>query len=415
MGRDGLVELLHNREVVSFVQQAMAAYGDDAPRPPEPLDDELARELVSFARRVAGRPTLAQLDGRPEEAGPAGYWYVSPETDARLRALEEKARALGDAHTVAQLLALDEVRARVADDLGVAASRDGLATDRESLRSVVVGNRAPADGAERFLRAAFEELRGLLDAHARLPFTAASLFCLHGRLSRLAEECGAAPGPVPARWPAESPFTFSPTPLGPGSLAAPVGAFETMGADPLCALYMVSDSIWECRPFPSWNGLMEVLARAMAFSARGLPVLALVPFSRLRLDWECGLSGCPQQFSYGNALVMDAHGVDSTPCLLQVIAMFEEGMRRLEASVAAHDRSTAARLDAVEADQRLNLRQRQFLREVLSTGETAADVHGYGKCFDVALTTARSDLNQLVALGWLRAEYEGKRQVFVLA
>lgn len=37
-----------------------------------------------------------------------------------------------------------------------------------------------------------------------------------------------------------------------------------------------------------------------------------------------------------------------------------------------------------------------------------------GKRFDVALTTARSDLNQLVALGWLRAEYEGKRQVFVL-
>lgn len=95
--------------------------------------------------------------------------------------------------------------------------------------------------------------------------------------------------------------------------------------------------------------------------------------------------------------------------------MFEEGLRRLEASVTAHDSSTAERLGAVDGGQRLNLRQRQFLREMVASGEVGGtDVHGYRERFDVALTTARSDLNQLVALGWLRAEYEGKRQVFVL-
>lgn len=56
------------------------------------------------------------------------------------------------------------------------------------------------------------------------------------------------------------------------------------GNDPLYSVLMGSDSIWELKPFPSWNGLMEVMARAVAFSACGLPVLALVPFSRLRLD-----------------------------------------------------------------------------------------------------------------------------------
>lgn len=419
MGSEGskgvaaFMEMLRSHEVVSYVQQAMATYDDDL-QPPSSLDGGLAQALVLFCRRVAGRPSVAQADSQEAEVEPVGYRYVSPETEARLRALEEKARVLGSIHGVDRLLALDEVRARVVDDLGAAAARDGLATDRESLRRVIVGGQPPCDGTERFLQMAFEEFCRLLDGGH--PFTTATLFCVHGFLSQSADECGIPVRPVASRWPMQSSFKIPPALLGPGSISCSATMFEERGSDPLYSVLMVSDSIWELESFPSWNGLMEVMARATAFSAYDLSALALVPFSRLRLDWECGLSGCPERFSYGSALVVSAYGNDSTSYLLQMLSMFEEGLHRLEASVAAHDSSMAARLGAVEGDQRLNLRQRQFLREAIAGGGCReADVHAYGKRFDVALTTARSDLNQLAALGWLRAEYEGKRQVFVLA
>lgn len=146
------VELLRNREVVSYVQRAMVTYDNDGPLPPALLDEELAQALVLFARRVAGRPALVPIDGQAGEPESLDYWYVSPETGVCLRVLEEKARVLGNTHAIGRLLELDEVRARVADDLGAAAARDGIATDRESLRRVIVGDRAPCDGTEQFVQ-----------------------------------------------------------------------------------------------------------------------------------------------------------------------------------------------------------------------------------------------------------------------
>lgn len=277
-----LVELLRNREVVSYVQRAMVTYDNDGPLPPALLDEELAQALVLFARRVAGRPALVPIDGQAGEPESLDYWYVSPETGACLRVLEEKARVLGNTHAIGRLLELDEVRARVADDLGAAAARDGIATDRESLRRVIVGDRAPCDGTEQFVQGVFGEFCKLLDAE--YPLTVASLFCIHGSLSRLADEYGVAVRPMASRWPAESSFKMPPAPLGPGSMSHFIAMLGEKGNDPLYSVLMGSDSIWELKPFPSWNGLMEVMARAVAFSACGLPVLALVPFSRLRLD-----------------------------------------------------------------------------------------------------------------------------------
>ena len=43
------------------------------------------------------------------------------------------------------------------------------------------------------------------------------------------------------------------------------------------------------------------------------------------------------------------------------------------------------------------------------------DVETYRRRFDVALTTARDDLNRLVTLQWCTTAYEGKRQVFWLS
>lgn len=105
-------------------------------------------------------------------------------------------------------------------------------------------------------------------------------------------------------------------------------------------------------------------------------------------------------------------GVDSTPYLIQMVEFLKSGVDRLEGLVGKIEQGDCSTKAAIEADGRLNHRQRDILKAMVDDPELEIDVHDYQTRYDVVTTTARADLNRLVSLRLLLDEFRGRRQVF---
>lgn len=375
---------------------------------PDGLDPELAAELVAFARRMRGMPLLSTA-AREDDAG--AFWVVSPNMYGELFHLAVQVSAASELWgTLQPLIRRPEILRFLMRDIAAALQRDGVEVTPERLEVLVYADAAPRDARERLVTNALAlvEEDGLLDGDSP-----AVLERLWGRLTQGAADV--ADHPRQRISVAEILGTDSPALPTLASLWERVSLTGQREIHPLMDVLFVSDMLFDAGPFERFNGLMEVVLRHALARRLAMPVLRRVPYSALRLDWELCINPQNYQAAFGKAAFKGTYGVDSTLVLRVALGNLSRGLDQLEGALAqlrAHD---DARRMSVETDWRLNPRQKELLCNLIAHPERAVDARAYERDFEVAMSTAHTDLAALARLGLLVSETQGRKQVFWLA
>ncbi len=431
-------QLLRDDAFMRFMQEEPYVYrecdaGGNPPTPglPAGVSPELARELVLFARRMRATPPLAESekDASPDRgeagaptsraddgrggpaAGGAGreFWVISPDMYRDLFDVVARASATSALwERMRQYESRDELRLLIASDLHAAARRDGLTLGNHELRELALSRRPAATPQEALAANALELL-----ADASVLEGACDEQALREVWGRLVRGCDGLDDHPRTRITVDE---MLPCPRGftstVGSVATRMERAGHCETHPLMDLIFVCDIMFDDGPFERFNAMMEVVLRHAFLRRLGMPVLAYAPYSAIRLDWEMGVS--PQLYGrpYGKAFELGPYGTDSTLCLRESIAFMRRGLEQVK-QVVAEMRSSDERLCAqIEADWRLNDRQKSALCELVNDPRHALDAAGYSARFGVVSSTAHADLAALVRLGLVRIELEGRRRVY---
>lgn len=371
------------------------------------LDAEKGWRLTTFARRVTGFPPLP-LDGGSPTSGDS-FWTMPPAIFEALEVISSRASAASRLWSVINPLAhRRQFLQPIVEDLVAAAARDGFSIGYEEARHIIVDDAPPRSNAAAIVAHTWEVLQNI-PLEGAFWDTDDFAQALRHITSDMEDLPGATTNAVsPIAWLLDREDHSNDDKL--------LESSRLWGTHPLFRLLMQSEMLWSQQCFPICNTLLEVVARTSLARATGLPLLQLTPLSQRRFNWEHGItSGALPDFPYGRAVLMTEFGVDCTPSLLQDVSMIVASLDELEETASAMERTLTEASERISADFRLNHRQQDLLRSLLADPTLAMDVETYRRRFDVALTTARDDLNRLVALQWCTTAYEGKRQVFWLS
>ena len=180
-------------------------------------------------------------------------------------------------------------------------------------------------------------------------------------------------------------------------------------------MIMNADIFWEMCPFGQFDGLMELVVWHYSCFYHHVPTLRFVPLSKMRLDWELELvSKGSSVFKHGTAIVESRYGLDCTPYLQVMTGLLERGVERLQVIAMRVREADEAHKQIVSADGRLTLRQKSFLLDLMDDPGRGFVLADYQHQFDIALSTARADVEGLVSMRWLDDGFEGKRRVYRL-
>lgn len=411
------LELLDDEGFMAFVQehQHIYCYRNDfvQGRMPNDLDPEFMWEFVSFVRRMAGKPLV-------RESGPNGhvppnrqsFWVTTPAVIAGLNDVVRRCSSSSQLSlSLFRLRARPAIQQLVIEELDAAAFRDGVRIERETLRELLCEGRQPETAEERLIANAIS-LAQDAEAHFSEPASAELFRHLNDHLQD-------GIGTIELR-----PYS-PPTPHMSIALPEKAGILEfiahscespcSWGPHPLFDVLLNADSIWATAPFERFTGLTEMPIRWRSYHAVGVPALCFVPLSRMRLDWERRLIEPPEApMRFGEAIVESRFGVDSTPYIQQIIQFLNAGLERVERIVSHIDEVDERCKQLIAQDGRLTLRQKQLLADLVDDPARMVDVASYKKRFDIATSTARSDLVRLVALNLLSTEFQNKKQRFWL-
>lgn len=412
---ESALALLHDAELMEFVQEHQHNYLYRADFMKEPMpgdaDPALMWELVSFVRRMAGRPIVRELN-KSQPIGRQCFWTATPEMIAGLNDIVSRSNPSAQlTQSLARLSTRPAIQQLALEELEAAGYRDGVDVEHEELREIVCDKRAPETPEERLFANA-RELIEEIEELASEPFNVELIAYMHERLALDTKGLRVEPRPSPA------PKTSVPSPPSDQLLESIVAGCENpclWGPHPLFGALINADTIWVTPAFERFNGLMELLIRWRSYYAIGVPALRFVPLSKMRLDWERRLVGPPDApMRYGEALVVSSFGVDSTPYSQQMIHFLDRGLNRLERIVARTEEIGERCKHLIFEDRRLTLRQKQLLADLVDNPLLVVDVGMYEKRFDIAASTARADLTRLVSLNFLLTEFSAKKQVFWL-
>lgn len=415
---EDMLALLHDEKLIKFVQEHLHEYRyrDEFLEEPMPqgVDPAFLWELVSFVRRMTGRPTVREL-GEGSDAQPIGnqsFWTATPDMIARLNDIVSRSNPSSHLSlSLARMGSRPAVQQLVLEELEAAAYRDGVGIEREQLREVVFDGRVP-EAPEEQLFANMRALMDELETLARKPASVELFLAMHERLAEgtqmLRAEANLSPTPKAAVVIRSQDELFASIVRGCENPCA-------WGPHPLFGILLNADTAWVTPSFSHFNGLMELPIRWRSYHAIGVPALCWVPLSKMRLDWERQLVGPPEvPMRYGEALVTSSFGVDSTPYSQQIVRFLDAGLDRLERIVARIEKADTRCKQAVAQDGRLTLRQKQLLADLVDDPSRVIDVGSYKRRFDIAASTARGDLTHLVSLNYLLTEFSAKKQVFRL-
>ena len=311
---ESALALLHDAELMEFVQEHQHNYLYRADFMKEPMpgdaDPALMWELVSFVRRMAGRPTVRELN-KSQPIGRQCFWTATPEMIAGLNDIVSRSNPSAQlTQSLARLSTRPAIQQLALEELEAAGYRDGVDVEHEELREIVCDKRAPETPEERLFANA-RELIEEIEELASEPFNVELIAYMHERLALDTKGLRVEPRPSPA------PKTSVPSPPSDQLLESIVAGCENpclWGPHPLFGALINADTIWVTPAFERFNGLMELLIRWRSYYAIGVPALRFVPLSKMRLDWERRLVGPPDApMRYGEALVVSSFGVDSTP------------------------------------------------------------------------------------------------------
>lgn len=409
-----LQALLRNEDFQRFMQEEPYCYESGARRGlPAGLSADLAEELVVFARRMRGMPLLGATDEGTHTAWvPSSFWVVSPAMNRDLFGLVAQAEKTSNLwHALEPLLHRREIVDLWVHDLTAAVMRDGIPLGRDAVEAVAQGDRPPANLQEELLA----NVVALLQSDEDLIGPIDGPQALKALWERMAAGFEGVPSYPRYRMPVSEmlgdPGWLPPTLEGLWAHLERLGQREI---HPVLDIIFVSDLMFDAGPFPRLNGLMEVVLRHGLARYLGMPALEWVPLSSIRLDWEMGINPQLYRRPYGQAVTPGPFGSDSTLALRENIGFLRRGLAELEAAVSALQARDNHWRANIEADWRLNGRQKELLSDLVGHPAQEVDALGYEKRFGVAMSTAHNDLGSLARLGLLRAQTVGRKQVYRL-
>jgi hypothetical protein len=182
---------------------------------------------------------------------------------------------------------------------------------------------------------------------------------------------------------------------------------------PIIKAMCIWSLLWDVRPFPFCNALMEIVLRRFIFKRSDYPVLCWIPFSNIVFEWDLHQTGTGQ--GQTNVFEIDAHtGVDCTSSVEDIFAIILEGLSQLERLITDSELSERQLLDRLTAYHKLNFRQKHVLKRVMEAPRRKLGIETHRKFYGVSYATARNDLLDLVAMGYLQQHKFGHAFVFTI-
>lgn len=410
-----LIGLLHDKNFISFMERCLLGYeGKESltkGRPSE-LSETLSWELASFLRRATAYDVWPKIYRDTESAQEKDGFYSIPLWLAkRYSSLSSRL----DAHSTLwvrtePLLANMRYFRPILEDLHTALFRDGMDLGYERLRDITLNQRLPVQSnVEQLARNAFN----LLTQHEVLPDNSPS--CVEELEKRLFSGVSDVEE-LPQRKAGYNPVRKTLTAFNTVEerMTPPLDAKR--GPNSLFDIIMNSEYILVNRPFYRCNGVLEVLIRATASHAAGIPAFKIIPFSTIRHSWEQGVAkGAELVYSHGEAVIDTPFGMDFTPFFIQFASLLEHSLEEIESETSRIAQTDAAFRAEIETNRMLTLRQKQCLFRMMDSPLSPIDVASYAHQFDTAISTARYELKRLAELHLCETHYEGKKQVFLLS
>lgn len=365
------------------------------------LPEGYTREQVWDLLVAVRRQTAIELPWGSfvEKERPGRAWFTNTralsEALSSIEARTSDASALGGA--VIARRGCDVLGVWLRDDVDAALEMDGLA------------HPDPLDARPSALLANFYRLMGEADAYAARPLTPRALEDLYRRLTR--DAVTLQPGqPAPAvRIDGRSRYVDAEYTLRTVCEIAE-GAGEGSRLSPTLRVIYISWLMSGVRPLPAWNCLVDVLVRHICLRRLGFQALAIVPLSRLQLDWTSGRETHCRGFAEFMGDV-EHYRNDYTSFFLLMLELLKGGVDRLETTVDQLERREAE-LDSRLQDDHLNHRQRSIILNAANDPTAPQRIERHRQRYRVAYATARKDFLDLVAAGYLRQKTEGRAFVF---
>ena len=383
---------------------------------PEGVSHEEVWDLLSFVRSIQGRPQVESDCNEADGLAQRDYWVATPamvETFTRLAYYcVESAPLVQDLEKPKSRELLQDL---LIEELWAASIRDGLSIEREVISALVHGEAVEPSEPELVLANCLRILERLAEVASdqHLPLlTIDDLLAMYSALSEQIATFSAEPLKTLAN---DMPLRSQELSAWLTDIVINVASPYHWGPHPMFSMLMNADIFWEMRPFGQFDGLMELVVWHYMCLYHRVPALRFVPLSKMRLDWEHGLMAVDSPiFEHGNAIIRSRYGIDSTPYVQLMTKLLDRGVERLQAIARKACELDAAHKEAIAADGRLTLRQKSLLQSLVDDPNRTFTLVDYQQRFDIALSTARADVEGLINMRWLEDEFEGKRRIYRL-
>lgn len=176
------------------------------------------------------------------------------------------------------------------------------------------------------------------------------------------------------------------------------------------------DAMTYIRPLRIASCQVGRLASSLYAMKQDIPVLAFLPDSRVRMDWEEGRIAPPtvpydsatlrQQWFQFQPRDLTAH--HTMTVYLQRVALDE-----MNAHIEMWERRDAEMHSIMRRDPELNQRQRSIVSRALRNPQATFRIAYHRTNHNIAYATARRDLVELEERGYLKSELRGKAFVFL--
>lgn len=403
--------------LILFIQENQydyVSYEDFLSLPmPHGISHEEVWDILSFVRRVHGRPQVEICLKDENNMAQQAFWVATPdmiETFSRLAYVCGSASPLSQ--DLEKLKKRELLQGLLADEVWALSMRDGLEIEHEDIVAIICGETINSMAPLQVISNTLHVLSDLETAafEDNLPaLTLDTLYSWHHAICQNVPEFPVRPLKTLAD---EKHYLFQEEHCIEGVIRD-INVPSFWGPHQFFGMIVGVDTLVEWRFFAKWDGFLALILWHYACFYHHVPALRFVPFSKMRLDWEHGLLTMDSSlFTHGNAIVSSRYGHDFTPYMQVMTRLLERGVERLQAIVEkAHEQDENSR-EAIAADGRLTLRQKSLLQQLVDEPNKTFTLVDYQHRFDIALSTARADVEGLVSMRLLEGEFEGKRRVY---
>jgi Fic family protein len=413
-----LLQALREPTLAALADETVRDYldwGQLASRPlPPGLSIEETWELLGLVRRLGATEfPIPTVDGRL-------LWYgLNREAERCLEFIRHHCRADSVLHQTMQEKEGQRflVRSRIQEAIATC-QMDGIDIPYGPAGRMLQDGRAPQTAAGRLLLNSYEMLRDL-ESMAPEPFSPEYVRALYERLTHGVDLSDI------ARRPRRTNLAGT---LNPAEMAEQAAERGILGdicdfangktGDPsepsAVKSYMIMSAMGYWQPLPDLNDTVGRHLLRLYAVKREYPVLGYLSTSRTMLQWFDGeLRPGVVRFSTLQRRPVLPGTIDGTEDILTHLQLTTAAVGGLLGYIAHARQQDEALQAAIENQEQLNYRQRSVLARALAHPNAEFRIRAHQMANRVVYQTARADLLDLEARGYLRKETRGKALVFV--